>query len=177
MTVMGLGAFPGEDPQSLHMLGMHGTVYANYAINEADLLIALGVRFDDRVTGKLDEFAKHGKIVHVDVDASEIHKNKKAHIGVVANVKEVLQGLNALVADEDVPNLDNWWKQINEWKAKFPLSYKDAGDLILPQYAIDELWKQTKDRDTYVTVGVGQHQMWAAQFYKFKEPRHWLSSS
>ena len=176
-TVMGIGAFPGDDEQSLHMLGMHGTVSANYAVSESDLLLAFGVRFDDRVTGKLDEFAKHGKIVHVDIDASEIHKNKHAHIGVVANVKEVLQGLNALVADEDVPQIAPWWKQINEWKAKFPLSYKDAGDLILPQYAIDELWKQTRDRDTYVAVGVGQHQMWAAQFYKFKEPRHWLSSS
>jgi len=176
-TVMGIGAFPGDDEQSLHMLGMHGTVSANYAVSESDLLLAFGVRFDDRVTGKLDEFAKHGKIVHVDIDASEIHKNKHAHIGVVANVKEVLQGLNALVADEDVPQIAPWWKQINEWKTKFPLSYKDAGDLILPQYAIDELWKQTKDRDTYVAVGVGQHQMWAAQFYKFKEPRHWLSSS
>jgi acetolactate synthase-1/2/3 large subunit len=177
MTVMGLGAFPGDDPQSLHMLGMHGTVYSNYAINEADLLLALGVRFDDRVTGKLDEFAKHGKIIHVDIDASEIHKNKKAHLGVVANVKEVLQGLNALIADEDVPKLDAWWKQINDWRDRFPLKVKDAGDLILPQYAVEELWRQTKDRDTYVAVGVGQHQMWAAQFYKFNSPRHWLSSS
>ncbi len=176
-TVMGIGAFPGDDKQSLHMLGMHGTVYSNYAINEADLLLAFGVRFDDRVTGKLDEFAKHGKIIHVDVDPSEIHKNKKAHLGIVANVKEVLQGLNALIADDDVPKLDAWWKQINEWRDKFPLRYKDAGDLILPQYAIDELWKQTKERDTYVAVGVGQHQMWAAQFYKFRKPRHWLSSS
>ena len=176
-TVMGIGAFPADDPQSLHMLGMHGTVYSNYAINDADLLIALGVRFDDRVTGKLAEFAKHGKIVHVDIDASELHKNKTAHIPVVANVKEVLQGLNALVADEDVPNLDAWWKQINEWRRKHPLGYKDAGDFILPQYAIDELWRQTQDRETFVTVGVGQHQMWAAQFYKFRQPRHWLSSS
>jgi acetolactate synthase-1/2/3 large subunit len=176
-TVMGIGAFPGDDPQSLHMLGMHGTVYANYAINEADLLLAFGVRFDDRVTGKLSEFAKHGKIVHVDIDASEIHKNKTAHIPVVANVKEVLQGLNALIADSDVPRIDEWWNQINEWRRQYPLKYKDAGDSILPQYAIEEFWRQTRDRDTYVTVGVGQHQMWAAQFYKFRKPRHWLSSS
>lgn len=176
-TVMGIGAFPGDDPQSLHMLGMHGTVYSNYAVNDSDLLIALGVRFDDRVTGKLDEFAKHGKIVHVDIDASELHKNKKAHIPVVANVKEVLQGLNAMIADEDVPELSEWWKTINAWRDKFPLSYKDAGDLILPQYAIEELWKQTKERHPYVCVGVGQHQMWGAQFFKFEKPRHWLSSS
>jgi acetolactate synthase-1/2/3 large subunit len=177
MTVMGLGAFPGDDEQSLHMLGMHGTVYANYAINEADLLLAFGVRFDDRVTGKLAEFAKHGKIVHVDIDPSEMHKNKKAHIPVIANVKEVLQGLNALVADEDVPELSDWWSRINEWRKTYPLRYKDAGDFILPQYAIDELCRQTKQRETFITVGVGQHQMWAAQFYKFNQPRHWLSSS
>lgn len=177
MTVMGLGAFPGEDPQSLHMLGMHGTVYANYAINEADLLLAFGVRFDDRVTGKLSEFATHGKIVHVDVDPSEIHKNKEAHIPIVADVKQVLLGLNAMIADEDIPQIDPWLVQIAEWKKKYPLSYRDAGEHILPQYAIEELWRQTKERDTYVAVGVGQHQMWAAQFYKFAEPKRWLSSS
>jgi len=176
-TVMGLGAFPGDHPQSLHMLGMHGTVYANYAINEADLLLALGVRFDDRVTGKLEEFARHGKIVHVDVDPSELHKNKEAHIPIVANVKEVLYDLNRELTDDDLPDLTEWNAQIAEWKSRYPLRYKDAGDEILQQYAIEELWRQTKDRDTYVTVGVGQHQMWAAQFYKFSRPRHWLSSS
>ncbi len=178
MTVMGLGAFPGEDPQSLHMLGMHGTVYANYAINEADLLLAFGVRFDDRVTGKLEEFAKHGKIVHVDIDPSEIHKNKEAHIPIVANVKELLSSLNAALAEDDIPNLDEWWTLINGWKEKFPLKYKEQQQgLIYPQAAIEELWRQTKDRDTYVAVGVGQHQMWAAQYYKFSQPKHWLSSS
>ena len=176
-TVMGLGAFPGDHPQSLHMLGMHGTVYANYAINEADLLLALGVRFDDRVTGKLEEFAKHGKIVHVDVDPSEMHKNKEAHIPIVANVKDVLRDLNRELKDEDLPDLAEWKAQIAEWKSRYPLHYKDAGDQILQQYAIEELWRQTKDGDTYITVGVGQHQMWAAQFYKFSRPRHWLSSS
>ncbi len=176
-TVMGLGAFPGDHPQSLHMLGMHGTVYANYAINEADLLLAFGVRFDDRVTGKLEEFAKHGKIVHVDVDPSEMHKNKEAHIPIVANVKDVLRDLNRELKDEDLPDLTEWKAQIAEWKSRYPLHFKDAGDQILQQYAIEELWRQTKDGDTYITVGVGQHQMWAAQFYKFSRPRHWLSSS
>ena len=176
-TVMGIGCFPGEDEQSLHMLGMHGTVYSNYAINEADLLLAFGVRFDDRVTGKLSEFAKHGKIVHVDIDPSELHKNKTADIAVVANVKEVLQGLNAMIADEDVPHIDAWWETVNGWKKQFPLKVKDSGDFIIPQYAIEELWRQTKKLDTYITVGVGQHQMWAAQFYKFDRPRRWLSSS
>jgi len=178
MTVMGLGAFPGEDPQSLHMLGMHGTVTANYAVDEADLLLALGVRFDDRVTGKLEEFAKHGKIVHVDIDPSEIHKNKEAHIPIVANVRDVLQLINAALSDADLPNLDEWWAKVNEWKAKFPLTYTEQQqDLIYPQAAIEELWRQTKDRDTYVAVGVGQHQMWAAQYYKFSRPKRWMSSS
>jgi acetolactate synthase-1/2/3 large subunit len=177
MTVMGLGAFPGEDPQSLHMLGMHGTVYSNYAINEADLLLALGVRFDDRVTGKLAEFAKHGKIVHVDVDPSEMHKNKEAHIPVIGDVKDFLQRLNAAFTDEDVPDTAAWWAQIEEWRTKYPLRYNDSGDAILQQYAIEELWRQTKERDPYIAVGVGQHQMWAAQWFRFNKPRHWLSSS
>lgn len=176
-TVMGIGCFPGDDEQSLHMLGMHGTVYSNYAINEADLLLAFGVRFDDRVTGKLSEFAKHGKVVHVDIDPSELNKNKIADIAVVANIKEVLQGLNAMIADDDVPQIDAWWETVRGWKEKYPLKVKDSGDFIIPQYAIEELWRQTKARDTYITVGVGQHQMWAAQFYKFDRPRRWLSSS
>lgn len=178
MTCMGLGAFPGDDPQSLHMLGMHGTVYANYAINEADLLLAFGVRFDDRVTGKLEEFAKHGKIVHVDIDPSEMHKNKEAHIPIVADVKCFLEKLNeAFDPKADAPDLTAWWKQLNEWRDKFPLKYRDAGDFIVPQYAIEELWRQTIEKEPFVAVGVGQHQMFAAQFYKFRSPKKWLSSS
>ena len=176
-TVMGLGAFPGDHPQSLHMLGMHGTVYANYAINEADLLLAFGVRFDDRVTGKLEEFAKHGKIVHVDIDPSEIHKNKEAHIPIVADLKEALAALNGALTDDDLPDMDPWLEQCEAWKKQYPLSYGDAGDAILQQYAIEELWNQTKDQDAFISVGVGQHQMWAAQYYKFKSPRRWFSSS
>lgn len=177
MTVMGLGVFPGSHPQSLHMLGMHGTVYANYAVDQSDLLLAFGVRFDDRVTGKLEEFAKHGKIVHVDIDPSEIHKNKEAHIPIVTDVKSALVALNAELTDADIPDLSEWTHQIGIWKEKFPLTYADAGDAILQQYAIDELCRQTQERDAYITVGVGQHQMWAAQFYKFNKPRRWLSSS
>ncbi len=177
-TVMGLGAFPGDHPQSLDMLGMHGTVYANYAINEADLLLAFGVRFDDRVTGKLEEFALHGKIVHVDVDPSEIHKNKEAHIPIIADLKLVLRQLNDMMSDDDLPEIEDWSRRVAQWKQDYPLKYNtQAGDSILQQYAIQELWRQTKDRDTYITVGVGQHQMWAAQFYKFSKPRRWLSSS
>jgi acetolactate synthase-1/2/3 large subunit len=159
------------------MLGMHGTVYANYAINEADLLLALGVRFDDRVTGKLAEFAKHGKIVHVDIDPSEMHKNKEAHIPVVADVKVFLEKLNAAFTDDDVPEIDAWWRQIEEWRQRFPLRYSDDTDAIRPQYAIEQLWQLTRDRDPYVAVGVGQHQMWAAQYFRFNRPKHWLSSS
>ncbi len=176
-TVMGIGTFPGDDPQSLHMLGMHGTVYANFAVDQADLLLAFGVRFDDRVTGKLSEFAKHGTIVHVDVDPSEISKNKHADIGIVANLKEVLQALNAMIEDEDIPQIKEWVAQCQAWKTQYPLKYKDQGDDILQQYAIEELWRQTKALDTYVAVGVGQHQMWGAQFYKFDKPRRWMSSS
>jgi acetolactate synthase I/II/III large subunit len=178
MTLMGLGTFPGRDPQSLHMLGMHGTVFANYAINDADLLLAFGVRFDDRVTGEKQEFAKHGKIVHVDLDPSEIHKNKEAHIPIAANLCELLRELNAAISDDDLPDTEEWWKQINAWREQHPLKYKDPGhDLILPQFAIEELHRQTADRDAYVAVGVGQHQMWAAQYYKFDKPRRWMSSS
>lgn len=177
MTCMGLGSFPGDDEQSLHMLGMHGTVYSNFAIDQADLLLAFGVRFDDRVTGKLDEFAKHGKIVHVDVDPSEMHKNKEAHIPIVADLKVFLERLNTAFTNDDIPDTAEWWTQIKEWKEKYPLKYADAGDFILPQYAIEELWKQTIERDPYICVGVGQHQMFAAQFYKFRKPKRWLSSS
>ncbi|MEX1096997.1 MAG: biosynthetic-type acetolactate synthase large subunit [Planctomycetales bacterium] len=176
-TVMGLGAFPGDHPLCLDMLGMHGTVYANYAVNEADLLLAFGVRFDDRVTGKLEEFAKHGKIVHVDIDPSELHKNKEAHIPITADVRDVLIELNRTLTDADIPDLEDWHAHVARWKEQFPLHYRDAGDHILQQYAIDELCRQTRDRETYVAVGVGQHQMWSAQFYKFREPRHWMSSS
>ncbi|MEX0701198.1 MAG: biosynthetic-type acetolactate synthase large subunit [Planctomycetales bacterium] len=176
-TVMGLGAFPGDHPLCLDMLGMHGTVYANYAVNEADLLLAFGVRFDDRVTGKLEEFAKHGKIVHVDIDPSELHKNKEAHIPITADVRDVLVELNRTLTDADIPDLEDWHAHVARWKEQFPLHYRDAGDHILQQYAINELCRQTRDRETYVAVGVGQHQMWSAQFYKFREPRHWMSSS
>jgi acetolactate synthase-1/2/3 large subunit len=174
MTVMGLGAMPATHYLSLNMLGMHGSVYANYAVNDADLLLAFGVRFDDRVTGKVSEFVKHGRIVHVDVDPSEIHKNKYAHIPVVANIKHVLQELNKLIGPGD---WKEWLKQIDEWRAADPYRYDDRDDCILPQCAINELWEQTRGEDIVVSVGVGQHQMWSAQHYKFMHPRTFLSSS
>lgn len=174
-TLMGLGAYPGEDPLSLDMLGMHGSVYANYAVDQADLLLAFGVRFDDRVTGKVSEFAKHGKIVHIDIDPSEINKNKEAHIPIVSDIRYALAELNKVVeAPED---LGPWHAQIAAWKKSDPFKFGAADHAITPQFAIHTLWELTKNRDTIVTVGVGQHQMWAAQHYKLREPQTWCSSS
>lgn len=174
-TVMGLGAFPGTDPLSLDMLGMHGSVYANYAVDEADLLIALGVRFDDRVTGKVEEFCKHGKIIHVDIDASELNKNKQAHIPICSDVKFVLQELNKIV--EPPEDISTWVDQCMKWKKENPFTYDKSYPGITQQSAIELLWQMTRERDPIIAVGVGQHQMWAAQYFKFDEPRRWLSSS
>jgi acetolactate synthase-1/2/3 large subunit len=175
MTVMGLGAFPSGSEQSLDMLGMHGSVYANYAVDKADLLIALGVRFDDRVTGKVDEFCKHGKIVHVDIDASELNKNKAAHIPVCSDVKFALTELNKIVeAPEDI---SDWVEQCRAWKRDEPFHYNESFSGILQQHAIRELWKLVHDRDPVISVGVGQHQMWTAQFYQFDNPRTFMCSS
>ncbi len=175
MTVMGLGAFPAGDPQSLDMLGMHGSVYANYAVEQADLLIALGVRFDDRVTGKVEEFCKHGKIVHVDIDASELNKNKPAHIPVCSDVKYALAELNKIVERPD--DISAWVEQCRKWKTEEPFHYNQDFPGITQQHAISELYKLTRDLDPVITVGVGQHQMWSAQYYKFTKPRTFLSSS
>jgi acetolactate synthase-1/2/3 large subunit len=176
MTLMGLGAFPGDDPLSLDMLGMHGSVYANYAVDQADLLIALGVRFDDRVTGKVEAFAQHGFIVHIDIDPSEINKNKVVHVPIVADVKQAIGQLNSVV-EPPAASLADWHAQITEWKREDPFSYDATYPGILAQEAIAVLSRLTANRDTVVSVGVGQHQMWAAQFYTFREPRTWLSSS
>lgn len=185
LTVHGLGAFPSEHFLCLQMLGMHGTVYANYAVNEADLLLAIGVRFDDRVTGKVSEFAKHGKIVHVDIDPSEINKIKVATVPIVADVGEVLRELVYLV--EKDPSLAprgnafaDWVRQIEEWRFAEPLKYTERDDAIVAQHAIERLWQIVRDRrmleETIVTTGVGQHQMWAAQYWHFNTPRHWFTS-
>jgi acetolactate synthase I/II/III large subunit len=175
MTVMGLGAFSSHNPMSLDMLGMHGSVYANYAVEQADLLIALGVRFDDRVTGKVDEFCKHGKIVHVDIDASELNKNKPAHIPVCSDVKFALTELNKIIEPPD--DISGWVAQCRKWKEEEPFHYNENFSGILQQHAIRELWRLVHDRDPVITVGVGQHQMWSAQFYRFDRPRTFLSSS
>ncbi len=175
MTVMGLGLYPNEEDLSLDMLGMHGSAYANYAVRDCDLLIALGVRFDDRVTGKLAAFAKNAKIIHVDIDASELNKNKVAHIPICSDVKYALDELNKI--DEPPEDISEWVTHCMDLKKKHPFHYDQSYDGILQQHAIAELSALTQDRDTFITVGVGQHQMWAAQFYKFKQPRRWLSSS
>jgi acetolactate synthase-1/2/3 large subunit len=182
LTVHGLGGFPSEHFLCLQMLGMHGTVYSNYAINDADLLLALGVRFDDRVTGKVSEFAKHGKIVHIDIDPSEINKNKVAHIPIVSDIRVALDGLLQLLDEQGPLEMQHhdWIKQIEQWREDEPLRYQDREDAILPQYAIDRLWQIVRDRGqldtTIVTTGVGQHQMWAAQYWKFTKPRTWFTS-
>lgn len=174
-TLTGLGGFPGDHPLSLDMLGMHGSVYANSAVYECDLLLALGVRFDDRVTGKVADFAKNAKIVHVEIDPSEINKIKEADIAVVSDVKYFLAGLNRIVqAPEN--SLTDWHMRIAAWKKSDPFGYDETYEGILPQHAIHALWQATKDRDTIIATGVGQHQMWSAQFYKFRKPRTWLSS-
>ncbi len=172
MTLQGLGTFPSDHYLSLGMLGMHGTVYSNNAINEADLLLALGVRFDDRVTGKLSEFAKHGKIVHVDIDASEINKNKTAQIAINTDAASFLKAVNPLVERGD---WRDWHQQVDAWRASDPMTYDQRDDAILPQYVIDQ-FSQLAKGDFIMTTGVGQHQMWAAQWTKFNEPRTWVTS-
>jgi acetolactate synthase-1/2/3 large subunit len=185
LTLLGLGGFPSDHFLCLQMLGMHGTVYANYAINDADLLLALGVRFDDRVTGKVSEFAKHGKIVHIDIDPSELNKNKAAHLPIVGDVRLALQDLLQMLDEEGAGGsksnrYGDWLRQIESWREAEPLRYRDRGDAILPQYAIDRLWQIINDRgqldNTVVTTGVGQHQMWAAQYFHFNAPRNWITS-
>ena len=175
LTVMGLGALPATDPLCMDMLGMHGSIYANWAVRDCDLLIGLGVRFDDRVTGKLEKFAPNAKIVHIDIDPSALNKNKPAHIPIVSDVKVALQRLIPLVDHKD--DIDDWRAQCRSWKQENPLTYDHSFDGILQQHAIAELSRITQQRDTVITVGVGQHQMWAAQFYQFSKPRTWLSSS
>ena len=172
MTLQGLGSFPSDHYLSLGMLGMHGTVYSNYAINEADLLLALGVRFDDRVTGKLSEFAKHGRIIHVDIDASEINKNKKAHIAINTDVKSFLQAVTPSVEPGD---WRDWHQHLDSLRAADPMTYDQRDDAIMPQYVIDQFSNLARG-DFIMTTGVGQHQMWAAQWTRFNKARTWVTS-
>ena len=180
-TLMGLGAMPASDPKFLGMLGMHGTYEANMTMQNCDVLLAVGARFDDRVIGNPQHFASVArKIIHVDIDPSSISKRVKVDIPIVGDVKDVLQELIAQVkeaqAKPDTAVLSSWWGQINEWRKRECLKYKNSSEVIKPQYVVETLWELTKDRDTYITSDVGQHQMWAAQFYRFEQPRRWINS-
>jgi len=171
MTLLGLGAFPSGHELSLGMLGMHGTAYANHAIMDSDLIVSIGARFDDRVTGKVDAFAPHAKVIHIDIDPASVSKNVEVDIPIVGDVKAVLKQLNAAMKK---PDTKEWLKKIAEWKKRFPLKYKDD-DALRPQYVIEQICEATKG-EAIICTEVGQHQMWAAQFYKFAKPRTILSS-
>jgi acetolactate synthase-1/2/3 large subunit len=179
-TLMGLGAYPASDPQFLGMLGMHGTYEANLAMHDCDLMIAIGARFDDRITGRLDAFSPTSKKIHIDIDPSSINKNVKADIGIIGDVGHVLEDMLRLWRHAspqiDKAALKDWWASIDRWRARNCLAYRRTEDSIKPQYAVERLYALTKDRDVYVTTEVGQHQMWAAQFYKFEEPNRWMTS-
>ena len=182
-TLMGIGCFPETHALSLKWLGMHGTVYANNAVNEADLLLAIGVRFDDRVTGKVQKFCEHGTIVHIDIDNSEINKNKLVRLPILSDLKDALGRLNKSLEKAGRKRLakghgryPDWYRQIAKWKAANPLSYKDTKDAIQPQHVIRELYDLTKG-EAIITTGVGQHQMWAGQFYDFTKPRTFVTSA
>ncbi len=172
MTLLGLGSYDQKRDESLDMLGMHGSAYANYAVQECDLLIAVGARFDDRVTGKLKTFAPNAKIIHVDIDPASISKNVHVDIPVVGDAKEILA---ALAKEVEYKERTDWFKKIAQWKKKFPFKYDKNSGPIKPQYVIDEIYTQTKGQ-AIITTGVGQNQMWSAQFYKFSRPRQFLSS-
>ena len=182
-TLQGLGAFPGYDQQFLGMLGMHGTYEANNAMHDCDLMINIGARFDDRITGKMDEFSPKSKKIHIDIDPSSINKNIKVDIALVGDVKTVLEKLISVFKkrDPDFANsnkqrIASWWSQIEIWRKKNSLSFVNSKDVIKPQYAVQRLYELTKAQDTFITTEVGQHQMWAAQHYKFDKPNRWMTS-
>ena len=180
-TLMGLGAFPASDSKFLGMLGMHGTYEANMTMQNCDVLLAVGARFCDRVIGNPKHFASvERKIVHIDIDPSSISKRVKVDIPIVGDVKDVLQELIAQIRESqirpDANALASWWNQIGEWRGRNSLGFDNSGDLIKPQYVVQKLWELTKDSDAYITSDVGQHQMWAAQYYRFEEPRRWINS-
>ena len=179
-TLMGLGAYPAADPQWLGMLGMHGTFEANWTMHDCDVMFCIGARFDDRITGRLDAFAPNSRKIHVDIDPSSINKNVKVDLGIVGDCAHVLEDMIRIWrAEGRQPNkqaLAGWWKQIDKWRARDCLAYRPSNETIKPQYAIERLYAATKDRDVYITTEVGQHQMWAAQFFKFEEPNRWMTS-
>ena len=179
-TLMGLGAFPASDPQWLGMLGMHGAFEANHAMHDCDVMVAIGARFDDRVTGRLDAFSPGSRKIHIDIDASSIGKNVRADIGIVGDAGSVLADMIGIWKQKgyaaDKPALAEWWKQIDVWRARKGFGYAPDAKLIKPQYAIQRLYELTRGHDVYITTEVGQHQMWAAQFFHFEEPNRWMTS-
>nr|WP_255592348.1 biosynthetic-type acetolactate synthase large subunit [Thermosulfurimonas sp. F29] len=181
MTLMGLGGFPGTHPQSLGMLGMHGTYYANMAVANSDLILAVGARFDDRVTGKVDAFAPMAKIIHIDIDPTSIQKNVRVDVPIVGDCKRALEKLLSVIKEVGRPEkiwreqFKDWWEQIEIWKKRYPLTYKQEGDYIKPQFVIEKLYELTRG-EAIVTTEVGQNQMWTAQYYKFDKPRTLITS-
>ncbi len=178
-TLMGLGAYPASEKNWLGMLGMHGTYEANMAMHDCDVMLCIGARFDDRITGKIDEFSPNSKKIHIDIDATSINKNIKVEVPIIGDCGITLKKLLELLPDniEKVPTpFDNWWNEIESWRKIDCLKYKKNADVIMPQLALERLYEITKNYDTYITTEVGQHQMWAAQFYKFEKPNRWMTS-
>ena len=179
-TLMGLGAYPASGKNWLGMLGMHGMYEANMAMHDCDVMICVGARFDDRITGRLNAFSPNSKKIHIDIDPSSINKTVRVDIPVVADVAHALEDMirvwKAKSVTLDKKSLDTWWKQIDGWRARDCLKYRKNADVIMPQYAVERLYELTKDKNTYITTEVGQHQMWAAQFYRFDEPNRWMTS-
>jgi len=179
-TLMGLGAYPASEPEWLGMLGMHGTYEANHAMHDCDLMICLGARFDDRVTGAVDKFSPDSKKIHLDIDPSQINKNVRVDLPIVADatkaLKEMLHFWKTQKRKSDLGALQEWWQQIEQWRARKSLSFRNSSTLIKPQHAIDRLYELTKHRDVYITTEVGQHQMWAAQRFHFEAPNRWMTS-
>jgi len=182
-TLQGLGAYPGDDPQFLGMLGMHGTYEANNAMHDCDLMINIGARFDDRITGKIDEFSPKSKKIHIDIDPSSIGKNVKVDLAITSDVTDLLQNLtkrfkekNKNFINSNKQKISKWWEQIDKWREKKSLNFINSKETIKPQHAVRRLYELTKDQDTFITTEVGQHQMWAAQHYKFNKPNRWMTS-
>ena len=179
-TLMGLGAFPSADPQWLGMLGMHGTYEANLAMHDCDVMINIGARFDDRITGRLDAFSPNSKKIHIDIDPSSINKNVAVDVPIVGDVAHVLEDMlrvwKSRAAEPDKKALADWWAEIETWRGRKCLAYRKDDKAIKPQYAVERLYELTKGPNTYITTEVGQHQMWAAQYYRFEEPNRWMTS-
>jgi acetolactate synthase-1/2/3 large subunit len=179
-TLMGLGAYPASDPQWLGMLGMHGTFEANNAMHDCDVMVCIGARFDDRITGRTDAFSPRSRKIHVDIDPSSINKNIHVDIPIIGDAGRVLEVMlaewTAMRAKVDRTALKAWWSQINQWRATNCLAYRPNRDVIMPQYALERLYAAIRDKDVYITTEVGQHQMWAAQFLKFEQPNRWMTS-